>query len=139
MSQSPSPIELTSALLRVQSDFNLLGAELGRILGWKCPQITAFAKGELQLDPLQPEWRRANNLLALHRWLEGRFPDDSVALYHWLHRPLAGFDGVTAHRLMIDQDRLEELLVTLGIPLPTTDDKPATGGTDPTQSGRGRS
>ncbi len=114
---SDQPLGRTQQLLQVLAMLDLFQAEGARILHLHCADIAAMGNARARLQPHTEGWRRAADLIALYQSLYRHLHGDGVQMRHWLRRQHPKF-AQTPHLMLIDEDRLPELLAYLR----TTDD-----------------
>lgn len=106
------PRKLTQAALQVTALLGLYQAELARILGIKCGDIGQLASARVCLQPGTHSWRRAIKWVRCYQLLYRRMRGDGVAMRHWLRIEDRTLGGIP-HRLLIDEDRLDDVLACL--------------------------
>lgn len=90
----------------------LLNAELARVLHLKCGDIGELGSGQRCLEPGTAAWEQALLFIRFYRALYTALQGDGVAMRHWLrveHEILGGIP----HRLIVDEDRLPEVVMYL--------------------------
>ncbi len=88
---------------------DLYQAELARILGLQCGDIGELANAQKLLQADSSAWVQAERLIRFYRLLYRYKNGDGVAMRHWLRRMNPRFQQ-TPHLMLVDEDRLMELL-----------------------------
>ena len=101
--------KLTQAVIQVVDMLDLYQAELARILHLQCSDIGLFAQGKSLLKPGTEAWYLAAKFIQFYRLLYRQFNADGVLMRHWLRRRHVEF-AKTPHLLLVDDDRLSELI-----------------------------
>lgn len=103
------PRKLSQACVQITALLGLYQAELARILHLQCGDVGRLASGQWCLEPASEAWRQAQLFLRFYRRLYGHLDGEAVAMVHWLRVRQEGLTA-TPHQLMVDDDRLAELL-----------------------------
>ena len=106
------PRELTRSVLQIVALLGLFQAELARVLHLKCGDIGELASARHCLEPDTEAWQQALLFVRLYRALYASMDGDGVAMRHWLRVEHAALGGVP-HRLIVDEDRLQEVVMYL--------------------------
>ena len=106
------PLKLSRSVVQIMDMLQLYQAEVARILGWRCADVARLAQARTGLTPDTHAWRQACLLVRCYGALYEQYQGDSVAMYHWLHRELPGFDA-TPHRLLVDEHALAKVVAYL--------------------------
>ena len=109
---SDDPRQRTQAVVQVIDMLDLFQAELARILGLKCSDIGELVNAQKFLQPDSIAWTRAEELIRFYRLLYRYKKGDGVAMRHWLRRINPQFQQ-TPHLMLVDEDRILELLAVL--------------------------
>lgn len=104
-----TPRTLIAALNHASDSLGLYCAELARILGLRCDDVSDSRALEKQLQYEAPVQECAQRLVHLYTLLETRFDDDNVAMVHWLRVEHSGI-GTTPLLAMVDEGRLEDVV-----------------------------
>ena len=107
-----NPVELTKKLIFITHQLGMYQAELARVLHLQCPDIGRLATGRGVLEPGTTAWQRAGRFIYFYRLLHDKLQGDEVSMYHWWRAENAFLAGVP-HLLIIDDDRLEEVITYL--------------------------
>ena len=106
------PRELTRSVLQIVALLGLFQAELARVLHLKCGDIGELASARHCLEPGTEAWEQALLLVRFYRALYAGTGGNGVAMRHWLRVDNEALGGVP-HLLIIDEDRLQEVVVYL--------------------------
>lgn len=90
----------------------LYRAELARILGLMCNDVSNSAQLALLLEQDNAVQHRAKRFLAFFNLLESRFDEDSVAMLNWFRRANQTL-GTTPFLALVDEGRLEAAIDSL--------------------------
>ncbi|MBF0470821.1 MAG: hypothetical protein HQL48_05545 [Gammaproteobacteria bacterium] len=103
------PEQLRKAILAAAEVLGLARAELARILGLRCPGITAFYSGELPLLPGSEVRLQGERLVCLHHLLQQQLGGVRSKMVHWLRREQPTLGGVPFY-LIVDEGKLAHVL-----------------------------
>jgi hypothetical protein len=101
--------KLTQAVIQVVDMLDLYQAELARILHLQCSDIGLLANAQELLVPGSEAWDLAGQFVRFYRLLYRHRQADGIAMRHWLRRRHDAF-GETPHLLLVDEDRLDDLI-----------------------------
>ena len=101
--------KLTQAVIQVVDMLDLYQAELARILHLQCSDIGLLANAQELLVPGSEAWDLAGQFVKFYRLLYQHRQADGIAMRHWLRRRHDAF-GETPHLLLVDEDRLDDLI-----------------------------
>ncbi|MDH5799911.1 MAG: hypothetical protein OEZ68_03810 [Gammaproteobacteria bacterium] len=101
-----------SRLLLACDHLDLYRAELARILGLQCPQVSDEASLDQILAQNSNAAYRAERFLLFFEALLETFPQDNVRQINWMRRQHAAL-GNTPLLALVDEGRLEELIELL--------------------------
>ena len=101
--------EVIAALNLATDTLGLYRAELARILGLQCQDVSNSMQLESILLSNDIVRNKAEKFLVLYRRLEGYCANDSVKMVHWLRveHPLL---GTTPFLALVDHNRLDEVV-----------------------------
>lgn len=106
-------LPLVAELNHASDRLNLYRAELARILGLHCQDVSTPHKLEQRLHTDTIVKHRAERFIVLYQLLETKFPgDDGVDLVHWF-RKLQPQLGTTPLLAIVDERRLEQVITLL--------------------------
>lgn len=103
---------LTQSVLQIIALLGLFQAELARVLHLKCGDIGELASARRCLEPGTKAWEQALLLVRFYRALYTRMDGSGVAMRHWLRVEDDTLGGVP-HLLIVDEDRLQDVVVYL--------------------------
>jgi len=103
---------LTCAVLQITALLGLYQAELARVLRLKCGDIGELASARRCLEPDTQAWEQALLFVRFYRALYTKMDGDGVAMRHWLRVEDEALGGVP-HLLIVDADRLQEVVIYL--------------------------
>ena len=106
------PCGLTRSVLQIVALLGLFQAELARVLRLKCGDIGELASARRCLEPDTEAWEQALLFVRFYRALYAGMGGNGVAMRHWLRVDNEALGGVP-HLLIIDEDRLQEVVVYL--------------------------
>ena len=106
------PRSLSQAVLQIIALLDLFHAELARVLHLRCGDIGELASARHCLEPDTEAWEQALLFVRFYRALYTSMDGDGVAMRHWLRVEHAALGGVP-HRLIVDEDRLQEVVMYL--------------------------
>ena len=114
------PRDLNRSVLQIVALLDLFQAELARVLHLKCGAIGELASARRCLEPGTEAWEQALLFVRFYRALYARMNGNGVAMRHWLRVEDTVLGGVP-HLLIIDADRLPEVVMYLENSLPGAD------------------
>lgn len=117
------PRSLSQAVLQITDLLGLYQAELARVLHLKCADIGELAAARWCLEPGSEAWEQALLFVRFYRALFASMAGDGVAMRHWLRVEHASLGGVP-HLLIVDADRLQQVVTTLETATPCEDAGP---------------
>jgi hypothetical protein len=106
------PREVSQSVSQVVALLGLFNAELARVLHLKCGDIGELGSGQRCLEPGTAAWDQAVLFIRFYRSLYTAMQGDGVAMRHWLRVENATLGGIP-HRLIVDEDRLQEVVTYL--------------------------
>ena len=110
-----APRRVTQQVLQITFMLNMYHAELARVLHLRCGDIGQLASGQTCLQRDTQAWRQAKKFIRFYHQLDSWKGGDEVAINHWFRKPLKTL-GSTPHLLIIDEDRLDDVLNWLTLP-----------------------
>jgi len=103
-----SPRKLSQSVVQAGEMLGLVRAEVARILGFKCENISALYDGRLVLEEGTTAYEQAVLFVrfyqALYDWMDG----DEPKMIHWLRGQKRELDNSPFY-LMIDEGQLEQI------------------------------
>jgi hypothetical protein len=106
------PRSLSQAVLQIIALLDLFHAELARVLHLRCGDIGELASARHCLEPDTEAWEQALLFVRFYRALYTSMDGDGVAMRHWLRVEHTALGGVP-HLLIVDEDRLQEVVMYL--------------------------
>lgn len=105
-------LSLLGGLSHAGDSLGLYRAELARILGLKCGEVSDAKTLQSLLQHDREVCRRAERFVCFYRLLEQKCAHDSVAMVHWFRRQHAAL-GTTPFLAIVDQTRLDDVIEQL--------------------------
>lgn len=105
--------KLSQSVLQAKDQLAMLNAELARILHLNCADIGQLSSARMVLQHGTVEWKQAESFLRFYRLLFDCMNGDGVAMRHWLRSENRHLKA-TPHHLIVDEDRLQEVITSLG-------------------------
>lgn len=87
----------------------LVRAEVARILGFRCRDISDLYEGRKLLRPDSEAWRRGERFVGFYQALFDAMQGDGPRMVHWFRMHHDALGNSPFH-LMIDEGRLEDVL-----------------------------
>ena len=112
--------KLTQAVIQVVDMLDLYQAELARILHLQCSDIGQLANAQKPLVAGSDAWDKARNFIYFYQLLYKKHQANGVSMRHWLRRRHDSFDQ-TPHLMLVDDDRLMDLILYLKSSLQVND------------------
>ena len=103
---------LTQAVFQVMQMLGIFHAELARILGLKCADITQLGNSQRRISADTKAWHEAEKLIKIYENLYQKYSGDEQAIYHWLRKHNRELQGVPLY-LMVDELRIDDVLNVL--------------------------
>jgi len=107
-----SPRRLSQSVILAGELLGLVRAEVARVLGFRCENITALYEGRLVLEPGSAAYTNGVLLVRLYQALYARMGGDGPRMIHWLradHRNL----GKAPFYLLVDEGQVGRLVAHL--------------------------
>ena len=105
-------LSLPGELSHASDSLGLYRAELARILGLTCAEVSDANTLASLLRRDHAVRERAQRFVCFYRLLEQRFAHDSVAMVHWFRKPHAVLD-TTPFLAIVDHARLDDVIAQL--------------------------
>lgn len=112
------PAKLTQAVIQVIDCLNMYQAELAGVLGLQCCDIGELSSAKRCLLPGTEEWERALLFVRLYKMLYVVYDGDGAAMNHWMRSEHSTLKR-TPHLLIVDDDKLEDVVEFLETPKDT--------------------
>lgn len=106
------PRKLTQAVLQITTLLDLYQAELARVLHLQCSDMGLLSNGKTCLEPDTTAWQQAGLLVRFYHVLYEMKQEDGVVMRHWLRVEQQEPGGIP-HRLMVDEDKLQDIVELL--------------------------
>jgi len=106
------PRQLSQAVIQAGDLLGLIRAEVARILGFQCADISNLYQGRLLLSPHTFAWQQAQHFLRFYQQLYILMAGQESRMIHWLRTPQPTL-GDSPFYLLIDHGRLEFVLIYL--------------------------
>ncbi len=104
-----SPQRLSQSVVQAGELLGLYRAEVARILGVQCDDVSALYEGRWLLAPESAAWTQAALFVRLYSALFDRMAGDGPRMVHWLRADHAVL-GCSPFLLMVDAGRLAEVV-----------------------------
>ena len=105
-------LRLIASVNHVTDSLGLYRAELARILCLKCGDVSDPVHLETLLSDNADVKKRAERFIHFYQLLDNRFSGDPVAILHWFRKDNKAL-GTTPFLAMVDDDRLEDVIIEL--------------------------
>lgn len=109
MHKNPASLSQVAALNHAADSLGLYRAELARILGLMCGDVSDARQLESLLESSTECQDRAEQLVIFYESLNEKFSGDSVAMLNWFRRDNRNLD-TTPFLALVDKGRLDELI-----------------------------
>lgn len=103
---------LSQSVVQAGELLGLYRAEVARILGFQCADISALYDGGLVLEPGSAAWDRAVLFVQFYQALYDRMAGDGARMWHWLRADNREL-GRSPFLLMVDDGRLPDVLALM--------------------------
>lgn len=104
-----SPRRLSQSVVQASQMLGLVRAEMGRILGFKCPDFTALFEGRSELQPGTAAYAQGELFVRLYQGLYDYSGGDEAKMINWLRREHKALNNSPFY-LMVDEGRLAEVV-----------------------------
>jgi hypothetical protein len=108
-------LPLLAELNHAADSLGLYRAELARILGRNCAEVSDVKTLQTLLRDDGDVRRQSENFVCFYRLLEQSLAHDSVAMVHWFRKQHAAL-GTTPFLAVVDEARLDEVIAQLQSP-----------------------
>jgi len=105
-------LSLTAELNHAADSLGLYRAELARILGLMCGDVSGAGMLQTLSRADSEPRRRAERFVCIYRLLEQAFAHDDVAMVHWMRRSHASL-GTTPLLAIVDDGRMDDVIALL--------------------------
>ncbi len=106
------PLTLIAEINRACDQLGLLRAELARILGLMCHDVSDSRELEKLLLDTNACQKRARRFIHLYSLLEQHFNQDSVAIINWFRKHHTALN-TSPFLALVDEDRIEDIIQIL--------------------------
>ncbi|VAW51769.1 hypothetical protein MNBD_GAMMA06-1529 [hydrothermal vent metagenome] len=98
--------KITQSAIQVTELLGMYNAELARVLGLQCNDISELTSGKNCIKKDSAIWYQAALFIKTYHLLFDYFEGDSVAMYHWMRADNKYLKG-TPHFLIVDESKLQ--------------------------------
>lgn len=112
-----SPQRLSQSVVQAGELLGLYRAEVARLLGFHCEDISALYEGRLLLLPGSAAWEQGVLFVRLYQALYDRTAGDGPRMVHWLRAENPAL-GSSPFLLMVDEGRLDRVVRFAETPSP---------------------
>lgn len=110
-----TPRRLSQSVIQVGDLLGLVRAEVARVLGFRCENITALYGGRLVLEPGSEAYANGVLLVRLYQALYARMGGDGPRMIHWLRAEQPAL-GKAPFYLLVDEGQVARLVDYLEAP-----------------------
>lgn len=107
-----TPERLSQSVVQVGELLGLYRAEVARVLGFRCQNITALFEGQLTLEPGTFAWEQGVLFVRFYQLLFDRMAGEGPRMVHWLRVENRAL-GNSPFLLMVDEGRIAEVVAYL--------------------------